>query len=292
VSAAVETEGLGCRFGEFWALRDVTFSLPRGSVAAVVGPNGAGKTTLLNTLIGLLRPSEGDVHVFGETPDDTRSFLSRVGFVAQDAPLYRDFTAADHLRMGRELNPTWRDDIARDRLVSIDVPLHRRASTLSGGQRAQLALALAAGKQPDLLLLDEPLASLDPIARRDFLRSLMSTAATGATIMLSSHLISDLAHVCDFLIVIVAGQLRLVGDIDDLLAAHCWVISSTDDAAHVLSGVEVIATYPHERNTRMLVRITDTLFNPRIVTKPVDLEELALAYLESDQPARSRQVRA
>ncbi len=292
MSTAVATESLGCRFGDLWALRDCTFSLPAGRVAAVVGPNGAGKTTLLNMLIGLLRPSEGDVDVFGETPDDTPSFLARVGFVAQDMPLYRDFTVADHLRMGRELNPSWRDDIARDRLAAVEVPLNRRASTLSGGQRAQLALALAAGKQPDLLLLDEPLASLDPIARRDFLRSLMSTAATGTTVMLSSHLISDLAHVCDFLIVIVAGQLRVIGDVDDLLAAHCWVVASTDDATHLPNRAGVIAAYPQERNTRMLVRTTDPLFNPRFITAPVDLEELVLAYLEPDRASSIAQVRS
>ena len=142
--------------------------LPAGRVAAVVGPNGAGKTTLLNLLVGLLPPSEGEAKVFDAAPDDTPSFLGRVGFVAQDAPLYRDFSAADHLRMGRHLNPIWHDDSARDWLMAAEVPLDRRASTLSGGQRAQLALALAVGKGPDLLILDEPLASLDPIARRDF----------------------------------------------------------------------------------------------------------------------------
>ncbi len=145
---AVATRGLGCRFGDLWALRECTFDLPAGRVAAVVGPNGAGKTTLLNLLVGMLRPSEGDVKVFDEVPVDTTAFLSRVGFVAQDAPLYRDFSAEDHLRMGRHLNPTWHDDLARERLREADVPLDRPASTLSGGQRAQLALALAVGKGP------------------------------------------------------------------------------------------------------------------------------------------------
>ena len=206
MTAAVSTRALGCRFGDNWALRECTFDLPAGSVAAVVGPNGAGKTTLLNMLVGLLPPSEGEAKVFDAVPDDNPSFLARVGFVAQDAPLYRDFSATDHLRMGRHLNPIWRGDAVREHLISVGVPLDRPASTLSGGQRAQLALALAAGKAPDLLILDEPLASLDPIARRDFMQSLMATSATGATVMLSSHLISDLAHVCDFLLVVVRGQ--------------------------------------------------------------------------------------
>jgi ABC-2 type transport system ATP-binding protein len=289
VTAAVSTHELGCRFGDLWALRDCTFELPAGRVAAVVGPNGAGKTTLLNMLVGLLPPSSGAAKVFSEIPDDTESFLARVGFVAQDAPLYRDFSAAEHLRMGKHLNPTWHDDVARDRLLAAEVPLDRPAATLSGGQRAQLALALAIGKEPDLLILDEPLASLDPIARRDFMQSLMSASATGTTVMLSSHLISDLAHVCDFLIVIVAGQLRLVGDLDDLLAQHRWIVASTDDAARLPAGADVVIAYPQERNSRLLVRSLDPLLNPALITKPVDLEDLVLAYLEpktrGDTPA-------
>ena len=284
MTAAVTTYELGCRFGELWALRDCTFELPAGRVAAVVGPNGAGKTTLLNLLVGLLPPSTGAAQVFGEIPDDTESFLKRVGFVAQDAPLYRDFSAADHLRMGKHLNPTWRDDVARDRLLAAEVPLDRPASTLSGGQRAQLALALAIGKKPDLLLLDEPLASLDPIARRDFMQSLMSTSATGTTVMLSSHLISDLAHVCDFLIVIVGGRIRLLGDIDDLLAQHRWIVASTDDAARLPAGVDVVIAYEQERVSRLLVHAADPLLNPALITKPVDLEDLVLAYLETKKP--------
>ena len=186
--------------------------------------------------------------------------------------------------MGKHLNPTWHDDVARDRLLAAAVPLDRPASTLSGGQRAQLALALAIGKEPDLLLLDEPLASLDPIARREFMQSLMSTSATGTTVMLSSHLISDLAHVCDFLIVIVGGRLRLVGDIDDLLAQHRWIIASTDDAARLPAGVDVVIAYEQERVSRLLVRAADPLLNPALVTKPVDLEDLVLAYLETKTP--------
>jgi ABC-type multidrug transport system ATPase subunit len=285
ITPAVRTRSLGCRFGDSWALRDCTFELPGGRVAAVVGPNGAGKTTLLNMLVGLLTPSEGEANVFGEIPDDTPTFLARVGFVAQDAPLYRDFSAAEHLCMGRHLNPIWHEDEARDRLIAAEVPLDRRVSTLSGGQHAQLALALAAAKGPDLLILDEPLASLDPIARREFLQSLMATAATGTTVMLSSHLISDLANVCDFLVVIVNGRLRLAGDLDDLLAQHRWILASLDDAAHLPSGVDVVMAYRQERNTRLLVRTTDPILNPALVTKPVDLEDLVLGYLETKTTA-------
>ena len=281
MTPAVQTRTLGCQFGDLWALRDCTFELPAGRVAALVGPNGAGKTTLLNLLAGFLSPSEGEAKVFDQAPSDTTSFLARVGFVAQDAPLYRDFTAEDHLRMGQHLNPTWHEDVARERLVAAEVPLDRRASMLSGGQRAQLALALAVGKAPELLLLDEPLASLDPIARRTFLQSLMATAAKGTTVMLSSHLISDLANVCDFLIVIVAGRLLLAGDLDDLLAQHRWIVASTDDVAHLPSSVEVVTAYRQDRNARLLVRTTESLLNPGLITSPVDLNDLVLAYLET-----------
>jgi len=286
VTAAVSTRALGCRFGDTWALRECTFDLPAGSVAAVVGPNGAGKTTLLNMLVGLLPPSEGQARVFDAEPDDKPSFLARVGFVAQDAPLYPDFSATDHLRMGRHLNAHWRGDAVRDHLISVGVPLDRPASTLSGGQRAQLALALAAGKEPDLLILDEPLASLDPIARRDFMQSLMATSATGTTVMLSSHLISDLAHVCDFLLVLVGGQVRLAGDLDDLVAQHRWVVASIDDAKRLPADVDVVIAYEHERNSRLLVRTPDPLLNPALVSTPVDLEDLVLGYLETTTPSR------
>jgi ABC-2 type transport system ATP-binding protein len=282
VTPAVQARSLGCRFGDVWALRDCTFEVPAGRVAAVVGPNGAGKTTLLNLLVGFLAPTEGEAKALDQIPTGSPAFLARIGFVAQEAPLYLDFSAADHLRMGRHLNPGWDAAAARDRLAAAEVPLDRPASTLSGGQRAQLALALAAGKRPDLLLLDEPLASLDPLARRKFLRSLMTTAAGGVTVMLSSHLISDLAHVCDFLIVIVDGRLRLAGDLDDLLEEHRWIIASSDDAARVTSGVEIVVAYEQDRNSRLLVRTVDPLLNPRLLTKPVDLEDLVLGYLEAD----------
>jgi ABC-2 type transport system ATP-binding protein len=280
VTSAVHAEALGCRFGKTWAVRDCTFDVPAGCVAGLVGPNGAGKTTLLNVLVGLLPPSSGEVKVFGETPNDRPSFLRRVGFVAQDAPLYGSLSARDHLRMGAHMNPSWQNDVARDRLRAAEVPLDRPASTLSGGQRAQLALALAVGKQPDLLLLDEPLASLDPIARRDFMRSLMTASADGTTIILSSHLISDLAIACDYLIVIVNGRLRLSGNIDDLLAGHRWVTASPADAARLPSGVEVVVCYENERSARMLVRTEEPLLNPALITRAVDLDDLVLAYLE------------
>ena len=216
MSAAVEAIGAGRRYGQFWALRECTLALPAGSVTAVVGPNGAGKTTLLNMLVGLLPASEGHLRVAGEQPSSKPDFLAHVGFLAQDCPLYKEFSVSDLLRFGRSMNASWDDALARERLEAAEVPLRRRAGQLSGGQRAQVALALAVAKRPLVLLLDEPLAALDPLARREFLKTLMdSAAATGITVVLSSHLIGELARVCDHLVVIRDGQVRLCGELDD-----------------------------------------------------------------------------
>lgn len=278
---AISTVGAGRRYGDFWALRDCTLSLPAGSITAVVGPNGAGKTTLLNMLVGLLPASEGELSVDGARPSSTPDFLARVGFLAQDCPLYKEFSVADMLRFGREMNPTWDDTLARARIAAAEVPLKRRAGRLSGGQRAQVALALAVAKRPRVLLLDEPLAALDPLARREFLKTLIdSAAATGMSVMLSSHLIGELARVCDHLVVIRDGRLRLVGGLDDILAEHHWVSGSAADTARLPTGVEVLSRSPHERHTTLLVRTREPLHNPALTLSPVDLEELVLAYLE------------
>ena len=288
MSTAVEALRVGRRYRRFWALRDCTVRLPAGSVTAVVGPNGAGKTTLLNLLVGLLPPSEGEVRVLDRQPGSDPEFLATIGFVAQDCPLYREFTATDLLRLGRELNPRWDDAIARERLDGAGVPLNRRAGKLSGGQRAQVALALAVAKRPDLLVLDEPLASLDPLARREFLQSLMATASsTGATVVLSSHLIGELARVCDQLVVIAEGHLRLAGELDQILDEHKWVSGSTDDIARLPRGVKVIAGSAHERHSRVLARVDGPLLNPALTVSPVDLEDLVLAYLETT-PTRAQ----
>jgi ABC-2 type transport system ATP-binding protein len=281
VSTAVEAIGAGRRYGTFWALRECTLSLPAGSITAVVGPNGAGKTTLLNLLVGLLPLSEGELNVVGERPSSKPDFLAQVGFVAQDCPLYKEFSVADLLHFGRTMNPRWDDTLARDRLTAAEVPFRRRAGQLSGGQRAQMALALAVAKRPQVLLLDEPLASLDPLARREFLKTLMESAtATGITVVLSSHLIGELARVCDRLVVIREGHVRLVGELDELLSEHHWVAGSTDDMRRMPTGVEVITESHHERHSTLLVRAREPLLNPALTVTPVDLEELVLAYLE------------
>jgi ABC-2 type transport system ATP-binding protein len=285
MNATVETIGAGRRYGQFWALRDCTLSLPAGSITAVVGPNGAGKTTLLNMLVGLLPASEGQLRVADEQPSGTPSFLAKIGFVAQDCPLYKGFSVTDLLRFGRAMNPSWNDALARERLAGAEVPLRRRAGQLSGGQRAQVALALAVAKRPQVLVLDEPLAALDPLARRAFLKTLVASASsTGITVVMSSHLIGELARVSDHLVVIRDGQVRLSGELDQLLDEHRLVAGSPEDTARLPSGVELLSETRHERHSTMLVRTDQPLHNPALTVSPVDLEELVLAYLESPSP--------
>ena len=285
VDSAVQTIGAGHRYGKFWALRECTLSLPAGSITAVVGPNGAGKTTLLNMLVGLLPATEGQLRVVGARPTSKPEFLAQVGFVAQDCPLYKEFSVADLLRFGRRMNPRWDDTLARSRLTAAEVPFRRRAGQLSGGQRAQLALALAVAKRPQLLLLDEPLASLDPLARREFLKTLMASAtATGITVVMSSHLIGELARVCDHLVVIRDGHVRLAGELDQLLSEHHWVAGSPEQTTKLPTGVDVLSQSHHERHNTLLVRTQQPLLNPALTVTPVDLEELVLAYLEPANP--------
>jgi ABC-2 type transport system ATP-binding protein len=217
----LETDGLGKRYGRAWALRDCSLSVPAGSVAALVGPNGAGKSTLLHLAVGLLRPDAGAVRVFGRTPYDDIAVLADVGFVAQDTPLYRDLTAEELFTMGAKLNRRFDMTMARHRLTQIGIAQDRPVGKLSGGQRAQVALALAMAKRPRLLLLDEPVASIDPLARREFLQALTSVAAeTGTTVLLSSHILADLERTCDYLVVLHASRVGLAGDVGALLADH------------------------------------------------------------------------
>ena len=212
--------GVGRRYRSVWALRHCDLAVPSGTTAALVGPNGAGKTTLLRLAVGLLRPSEGAITVFGrDCTANTTASLASVGFVAQDHPLYRRFTISDLLRMGRCLNPSWDDRYARERLDTLGIALDRRAAELSGGQHAQVALTLALAKRPRLLVLDEPLASLDPLARLDFLRSLATAARDqGITVLFSSHVVSDLEQVCDFLIVLTDGEVRVADTLTTIVA--------------------------------------------------------------------------
>jgi ABC-2 type transport system ATP-binding protein len=282
VSAALETRGLGLRYGRTWALRDCSLRLPAGSVVALVGPNGAGKTTLLQLVTGLHRPTEGAVEVFGrDARTDSAEALAQVGFVAQEHPLYQGFSVADLLRMGSSLNLRWDRPSAERRLKELGIPLTKRAGALSGGQQAQVALALALAKRPGLLVLDEPLASLDPIARRDFMRTLMvAVAEDEITVLLSSHVIADLEAVCDRLVLLKGGRLQLAGAIDDVLAGHRMLTGPRTDAEPAVRGL-VRATHS-DRHTDLLVRTGNDRpdLHPAWRSHPVGLEELILAYLE------------
>jgi ABC-2 type transport system ATP-binding protein len=214
----ITASALGKRYGGRWALADCTLSIPSGRAVGLVGPNGAGKTTLLNLIAGLIKPTVGHLSVLGQRP---AAQLFRVGYVAQDAPVYPSLSVADHLRLGARLNRSWNADYAHRRVNQLALDRRTRAGKLSGGQRAQLALTLAVAKQPDLLVLDEPVASLDPLARRDFLAHLAEMVAERNTsVVLSSHLISDLAQVCDYLIILSGARVQVAVPISDLMASH------------------------------------------------------------------------
>jgi ABC-2 type transport system ATP-binding protein len=219
---ALRTEDLGRRYGKQWGLRDCTIEVPAGAVAALVGPNGAGKTTLLEMVIGLLEPTEGQVSVFGETSRaETPEALARVGYVAQDHPLYRDFSVADMFHLGRAMNPRWDQELAVARMATLGIPLKRKVKRLSGGQQAQVSLTMALAKRAPLLVLDEPVSSLDPIARLEFMRDVMALAADSTlTFLISSHVVSELERFCDWLIILSGGHVQLAGPADDLVEAH------------------------------------------------------------------------
>lgn len=220
-SHVLRTRKLGKRYRQRWALSECTLEIPAGRIVGLVGPNGAGKTTLLNLATGLLTPTTGTIEVCGGRPGASRAQLARVGFVAQNTPTYARLTVADHLRLGARLSPRWDARLAQERIQRIGLRPDQRAGNLSGGQRAQLALTVAIAKRPELLILDEPVAALDPLARREFLHDLSdATAEQGLSVVHSSHLVSDLERVCDYLIVLVASRVRLAGEVSELLATH------------------------------------------------------------------------
>jgi ABC-2 type transport system ATP-binding protein len=217
----VEASGLGKRYGGSWALRECTLQIPAGRVAALVGPNGAGKSTLLNLAVGLSEPSAGAVTVLGGRPAGSPAALDGIAFVAQDTPLYRNLSVADMIYVTRSLNRRFDQRYARARLDELGIPLTRRAARLSGGQQAQLALTLALARRPRLLILDEPVAMLDPVARHDFMATVLAAAAAGGmSVLLSSHVLTELERVASYLILLARGQVRLAGEVADLLATH------------------------------------------------------------------------
>ena len=288
MNAVLQTRGLGKRYRRRWALSDCTLEIPAGRIAGLVGPNGAGKTTLLHLAIGLLQPTVGTIEVLGGPPPARPAQLARVGFVAQDTPTYAHLTVADHLRLGAHLNPGWDAATARDRIERLGLDPGQRAGKLSGGQRAQLALTLAIAKRPELLILDEPVASLDPLARREFLRGLMETVVDQElSVVLSSHLVADLERVCDYLIVLVGSRVQLAGEVDRLLATHHLLTGPRRNPGTLPASQHVISASHTDRQTTLIVRTDAPVHDPAWTVSPVGLEDLVLAYLsQTGQPGR------
>ena len=280
MTAVLEADGLGKTYGRRMALSDCTLNVPPGRVVGLVGPNGAGKTTLLQLAVGLLRPTYGTIEVLGARPAAGPAHLGRVGFVAQDTPTYAGMSIDDHLRLGAHLNPGWDGRLAADRIGRLGLDPGQRAGRLSGGQRAQLALTLAIAKRPDLLILDEPVASLDPLARREFLQSLMEFVADcGASVVLSSHLVADLERVCDYLIVLTAARVQIAGEVEELLATHYRLTGAHRDPATLPAGQHVIQASHTDRQSTLIVRSSMPVDGPLWTVERLDLEDLVLAYM-------------
>jgi ABC-2 type transport system ATP-binding protein len=283
----VETSGLGKRYGSTWALRECTLAIPAGHVAALVGPNGAGKTTLLNLAVGLATPTAGAVTVLGGAPAGSPAALDGIAFVAQDMPLYKSLSVTDMLHLTRNLNRRFDQGYARARLGELGIPLKRKAGKLSGGQQAQLALTLALARRPRLLVLDEPLANLDPLARHDFMATVMATLAGkgegevgGMSVVLSSHVLAELERVADYLILVSGGRVQVAGEVDDLLSTHRMLTGPASDA-RTHEEQTVVHERRAEAQAHLLVR-TSGPADPVPLgweAHPVSLEELVLAYL-------------
>ena len=287
---AIETQGLTKRYPRLTALSDCSITVPAGRISALVGPNGAGKTTLLRMLAGLARPTAGTAAVLGGAPRQDPAFLAQIGYLAQEIPLYRRLSAEDHIRAGGHLNPRWDDAAARARLSDLRVPLRQAVGTLSGGQRAQVALTLALAKQPRVLLLDEPVAALDPLARRQFLATLADAVAIGGlTVVLSSHLVADLERVSDYLIVLVKSQVQLDGEVDDLLAEHYLLTGPRLEPGSAPAGAQVITESHTGRQSTLLVRAGQPVTDLGWGVSKVDLEDLVLAYMSQANAESGRQ---
>jgi ABC-2 type transport system ATP-binding protein len=288
VSVALATHRLGKHYRRRWALSGCTLEVPAGHVAGLVGPNGAGKTTLLNLAVGLIEPDAGSIMVLDEEVAATSAQLARVGFVAQDTPLYRSLSVAEHLRLGAALNPGWDEALAHARIAQLGLDRTQRAGTLSRGQRAQLALTLAIAKRPELLVLDEPVASLDPLARREFFQGLMEfTAEHEVSVVLSSHVIADLERVCDYVILLADGRVQLTGEVDELLAGHRRLSGPRRDSARLPASVQVIEQSHTNRQSTLLVRTEEPIVDPTWSVEEVGLEDIVLAYMSPPAGGRS-----
>ncbi|MFF8445842.1 ABC transporter ATP-binding protein [Streptomyces californicus] len=280
MSAVLRAQGLGKRYKQRWALQNCDLDVPAGRVVGLVGPNGAGKSTLLKLASGMLTPTAGTIEVCGGRPAAGVEQLAKVGFVAQDTPVYAGLSVADHLKLGKRLNPNWDDAVARDRIRRLGLDPEQRAGRLSGGQRAQLALTLGIAKRPELLILDEPVAALDPLARREFMQDLMEAVAEHElSVVLSSHLVSDVERTCDYVIVLVDSRVQVAGDIDDLVACHHRLTGPRRDPATLPAGQHVITASHTDRQTTLLVRTETAVHDPSWTVSPLGLEDIVLAYM-------------
>jgi ABC-2 type transport system ATP-binding protein len=280
---AIEARGAGKRYGRSWALRDCTLNIPTGRVVALVGPNGAGKSTLLTMAVGLSTPTEGRLSVLDGLAPGSPDALDRIGFVAQDTPLYPNLSVADTLHFVSSMSRRWDDANARRRLADLGIPLKRKVGKLSGGQHAQVALAVALARHPELLILDEPVARLDPLARHDFMAALMTAVAEdGLSVLLSSHVVAELERVCDYLVVLATGRVQIVGDVDELLATHHVLTGPTEQVEAVSARYDVVLSQRAERQSVLLVRANHGVDAPtgwRL--ESTNLEELVLSYLRA-----------
>jgi ABC-2 type transport system ATP-binding protein len=281
----IETDALTKRYGAVTALADCTLRIPEGQLVALVGPNGAGKSTLLNLVVGLATPTSGAVAVLGGVPAGSPAALDGVAFVAQDTPLYRHLSAADMVHLTRNLNRRFDEAYARRRLQDLDIAPRHQAARLSGGQRAQLALTLALARHPRLLVLDEPTAALDPLARHDFMATVMTAMAEdGVSVLLSSHVLAELERVTDHLVLISHGRVRLDGAVEDLLGRHRLLTGPTEFTP--AAGWQTIQATAAGTQQHLLARAVDAApATTGFESRPVSLEELAMAYLREDTRA-------
>jgi ABC-2 type transport system ATP-binding protein len=284
MTAVLHAQGLGKRYGRRWALTDCDLEVPSGHVVGLVGPNGAGKSTLLNLSVGMLTPTAGSVEVLGN-PAGTQQ--ANVGYVAQDTPTYSRLSVADHLKLGARLNPGWDDSLAQKRLQRLGFDPKQRAGKLSGGQRAQLALTIGLAKRPELLILDEPVAALDPLARREFLQDLMAAVAEQElSVVLSSHLVSDVERSCDYLIVLVDSRVQVSGEIDTLLATHYRLVGPRRDAKNMPRDQHVVTESHTDRQSTFLIRTDRPILDPAWNVTQLTLEDLVLAYMGRTTPTQ------
>ena len=283
----LRAQGLGKKYKRNWALTGCTLEIEAGHVTGLVGPNGAGKSTLLNIASGMLEPTTGSIEVCGGVPGSGPEQLAKVGYVAQSTPVYTGLTIEEHLRLGAHLNPRWDDSLATKRVERLGLDPKQHAGKLSGGQRAQLALTLGIAKRPELLLLDEPVAALDPLARREFLQDLMeSVAEHGLSVVMSSHLVNDLERVCDHLVVLVASEVRVIGDVEELLDTHHRLSGPRRDVETLPSDQHVISAKHTDRQTTVLVRTEAPILDPAWTVGRLGLEDLVLEYMSNPAAAR------